>query len=211
MSDIAKTMANRIVQMSGGSKVLPIRPDNVEPGDTVSARELFVLEAASQFEAQYGVQLQEVATLFVPRNDFIYTAAEAGVPVQEFVRTLGRQLSFDPVSNKDADLATWTTGENRAKFALFELAASDVEWTFSDGFAVGEQDGYALVVSPSFDETISAWQFSAFVAPCAKDEFLGLSKAEKFEVPAESRTYGDIDDCVGMVHDARVEPVAMRM
>lgn len=207
--DIAKTMAERIRNAAASGFPAPAAPS--DKSGAINDRQAYVLTASEQFGRHYGVNLADVTALFVPRNDMIFTAAESGVPVEDFVKTLGSQFAFDSVVGKDRDFAGWVAGENAVKLALAEFASSDDEWTFTDGFAVSESDGGALVIGPAFDETISSWQFSAFTAACDKDTFVAMSRADKAATPSEERVYGDIDDCIGRVYATQAAPAAPRM
>jgi hypothetical protein len=223
MNDIAKTMADRIRNAAGGSTVMAptgnvarvaevIAPK--APSDdkgAIDARQEYILAAAQQFDRHYGVKLGSVMALFVPKNDMLYAAAEENVPLDEFVRTVGTQMAFDATVAKEAEFAKYVAGENEAKLALAEFAYSDEDWTFSDGYAVTENDGGAVVVAPAYDETIHAWQFSAYNAPCDKDAFVAMSRAQKSSAPSEDRVYGDIGDCIQSMFQVKAAPAAMRM
>lgn len=218
MNDIAKNMAERIRNAAGGSRLFPATDENTLTarrrlsiaGDTVEARSAYVEAAAAEFERTYGVSLDAVTDLFVPKNDMLYAAAEQGIPIDEFTNTLGSQLTFKSVADREIDLAGFVIGENHVKLALAEFAAASEDWTFTDGYAVSETDGSAFVIAPAFDETLSTWQFSAFSAPCSKDAFLGMTRTEKAAIPSADRIYGDISDCARM-HSAEAAPAAMRM
>ncbi len=234
MSDIAKTMVERILNAAGGSLVMgpghgktvhsavvaPIAPTGkaarhfaqiVENTGTAAGREAYAKAAALVFEQTYGVSLKSVTDLFVPKNDIVYASAEEGVPLEEFTRTLGSQMAFDPIVGKEAEFAKYLAGENEVKLALAEFASSVADWTFRDGYAVTDNDGGVIVVSPAYDETINAWQFSAYSAPCDKDAFVAMSRAQKASTPSEDRVYGDIDDCVKAMFTVKAAPAAMRM
>ncbi|MCV9963734.1 hypothetical protein OIU34_17810 [Pararhizobium sp. BT-229] len=245
MSDIAKTMAERIRNAAGGSAVLPApnkqaaqSPDSQktvaehntalfddmftklfgiplsaipEKTATPDARKQYADAAAIVFQQTYGVSLDSVTDLFVPKNDIVYANAEQGVPLEEFTRTLGSQMAFDSITGKEDDFARYVAGENQVKLALAEYAYSVDDWTFSDGYAVTDNDGSAVVVAPAYDEAINAWQFSAYSAPCDKDAFVAMSRAQKASTPSEDRVYGDIDDCVQSMFSVKAAPAAMRM
>jgi hypothetical protein len=224
MNDIAKTMAERIRNAAGGANILaptgkaasrladvtaPTAPtDGV---GSIDARQEYILAAAQQFEAHYGVKLASVMALFVPKNDMLYAAAEENVPLDNFVRTVGTQMAFDATAGKAADFARYVAGENEIKLALAEFAYSDEDWTFRDGYAVTENDGGAVVIAPNYDEANNSWQFSAYNAPCDKDTFVAMSRAQKASVPSEDRVYGDIDDCIQSMFQVKAAPAAMRM
>lgn len=223
MNDIAKNMAERIRNAAGGSTVLP-QTGNVArvaevtapkaPADGVGAldvRQEYILAAKQQFQRHYGVKLDSVMALFVPKNDMLYAAAEENVPLDEFVKTVGTQMAFESIAGKPAEITGYLAGENEVKLALAEFAYSDDDWTFRDGYAVTENDGGAVVVAPAYDETVNAWQFSAYNAPCDKDAFVAMSRAQKASVPSEDRVYGDIDDCVNTMFQVKAAPAAMRM
>jgi hypothetical protein len=223
MNDIAKNMAERIRNAAGGSTVLPLTGNVARvaevtapkaPADgvgAIDARQEYIVAAAQQFELHYGVKLDSVMALFVPKNDMLYAAAEENVPLDEFVRTVATQMAFDATVGKGAEFARYIAGENEVKLALAEFAYSDDDWTFRDGYAVTENDGGAVVVAPAYDEAINAWQFSAYNAPCDKDAFVAMSRAQKASVPSEDRVYGDIDDCVQSMFLVKAAPAAMRM
>ncbi|MCS4089801.1 hypothetical protein [Rhizobium sp. BK176] len=224
MNDIAKTMAERIRNAAGGATVMAPTGNAARrlaevtapqaPADglgSIDARQEYILNAAQQFERHYGVQLDTVMGLFVPKNDMLYAAAEENVPLDEFIKTVGTQMSFDPIVGKEPDYAKYVAGENRVKLALAEFAYSDEDWTLSDGYAVAENDDAAVVIAPFYDETIHSWQFSAYTAPCDKDTFVSMSRAQKASVPSEDREYGDIDDCVRSMFQVKAAPAAMRM
>lgn len=244
MSDIAKTMADRIRNAAGGAGLLTTGPGPSKisapagsrdylsaptgkaarqlasgmaptaPADrsgSINDRQAYVLEAATQFQNQFGVSLSSVAALFVPRNDFVYAAAEENVALDDFVRTTGSQFAFESIVGKDSEYASWVAGENAVKLALAEYAYAVGDFTFTDGYAVTDHDGEALVIAPSFDETISSWQFAAYRVACDKDAFVAMSRAEKASTPSEARVYGDIDDCVAQSFRVEAAPSAPRM
>lgn len=225
MSDIAKTMVERIRNAAGGSTVLlaptgkaarrlaeataPTAPS--DGNGAIDERQKYILELAEQFKLRYGVNLSEVTALFVPRNDMVYAAAEEKIPMDEFITTVGSQMAFDPITGKEDDFAKYVSGENQVKLALAEYAYSVDDWTFSDGYAVTDNDGSAVVVAPAYDEAINAWQFSAYSAPCDKDAFVAMSRPQKASTPSEDCVYGDIDDCVQSMFSVKAAPAAMRM
>ncbi|MDW9478797.1 hypothetical protein GOB57_08770 [Sinorhizobium meliloti] len=220
MSDIAKTMAERIRKAAGGSSVLPLAPTPAMQAlgaatrmypEGLAGRDEYAKAAAAVFEQTYGVSLDSVTELFVPKNDIVYANAEQGVSLEEFTRTLGSQMAFDPITGKEPDFARFVAGENEAKLALAEFAFSVGDWTFSDGYAVTDNDGGAVVVAPAYDEAINAWQFSAYSAPCGKDAFVAMSRAQKASAPSEDRVYGDIDDCIRAIFTVKAAPAVMRM
>lgn len=211
MSNIAKTMAERIRNAAGGSSVLPAPTAPADGLGAVNERERYVLEVAGLFKAEYGVDLAEVTCLFVPRNDMVYAAAENSVPMDDFVTTLGTQMAFTPVTGKPAAAAQYIASENRMKIALAEFAHSEDGWIFSDGHAVTATDRGALVVAPFCDETVSSWQFTASVTPMEMDDFVALSASDKSAAPVERRVYGDIDDCISWVFKIEATPAGMRM
>lgn len=234
MSDIAKTMAERIRNAAGGSVamgpghgktvfaavVAPIAPTGkaarhfsqiVDNTGTPAGREEYAKAAAAVFEQTYGVSLSSVTDLFVPKNDIVYANAEEGVSLEEFTRTIGSQMAFDPILGKEAEFAKYLAGENEVKLALAEYASCVGDWTFTDGYAVTDTDSGIVVVSPAYDETTNAWQFSAYSAPCDKDAFVAMSRAQKASTPSEDRVYGDIDDCVKAMFTVKAAPAAMRM
>jgi hypothetical protein len=234
MSDIAKTMADRIRNAANGSLamgpthgktvfaavVAPVAPTGkaarqlsqiVDSTGTPAGREQYAKSAAMVFEQTYGVTLDSVTDLFTPKNDIVYANAEQGVLLDEFTRTLGSQMSFNPVGGKDQDYAKYVAGENRLKLALAEYAYSVDGWTFTDGYAVTDNDGSAVVVAPAYDETINAWQFSAYSVACDMDSFVAMSAAQKASTPSEGRVFGDIDDCVQSMFSVKATPSTMRM
>lgn len=233
MSDIANTMAERIRNAVGGSLVMgpghgktvfaalpptaptgkpALRLSQIEDNTgTAAGREEYAKAAATVFEQTYGVSLNSVTDLFVPKNDIVYANAEEGVSLEEFTRTLGSQMAFDPIVGKEAELAKYFAGENEVKLALAEYTSAVADWTFTDGYAVTDNDGGVVVVSPAYDETNNAWQFSAYSAPCDKDAFVAMSRAQKASTPSEDRVYGDIDDCIKAMFTVKAAPAAMRM
>lgn len=238
MNDIAKSMAERIRNAAGESGVLiaegPTRGktafaadmSGIAPtgkaarqlaatptdlGGSVSGRQLYILEAAKAFEATYGVALASVTATFVTKNDILYAAAEENVPVADFVKTLGSQFAFGTTAGKNPAYVSDVANENNVKLALAEFAASDEDWTFSDGYAVSDVDDTTRVLGPHYDELTSSWQFSAFSAPCSKDALVKMSASQKADVPSEDRVYGDIDECVGQTYAVAAAPATMRM
>lgn len=213
MSDIAKTLVERIRNAAASGIIAP-GGHPAAPADlsgSVDDRQIYVLKASEQFNRQYGVHLKDVMALFVPQNDMLYAAAESDIAIETFVKTLGTQFAFDSIEGKDAEYGAWVSGENGIKLALAEFASSEEDWTFTDGFAVSDHDGGAVVISPAYDETISAWQFSAFTAACDKDTFVAMNRADKASTPSEDRVFGDIDDCIGRVYSQVAAPAAPRM
>jgi hypothetical protein len=222
MSDIAKNMAERIrkaaaagpasfatghiaVEVNGG-------PSRWEAASqTAEGRAAYSEAAKTAFESTYGVSLDSVTDLFVPKNDIVYASAEQGVSLDDFTKTLGSQMAFDVITGKEPEFAKYLAGENEVKLALAEFAYSTAEWTFTDGYAATDNDGGVVVVAPAYDETINAWQFSAYSAPCDKDGFVAMSRAQKAATPSEDRVYGDIDDCIKAMFTVKAAPAAMRM
>jgi hypothetical protein len=239
MSDIAKTMADRIRERAGGTsgflaptgkvarshdqvvaeqRSVPTthsllrKPMSTTDGNgALVKREAYIVEVAEQFKQQYGVALNSVTALFVPRNDMVYAAAEQNMPKGDFIKTIGSQMAFETIVGKEPEFARYVTGENEVKLALAEYSYAVGDWTFTDGYAVTDLEGNTIVVAPAFNETTSAWQFSAFNAPCGKDAFVAMSRAEKAAMPTEERVYGDIDDCVKAMYVQELAPAARGM
>jgi hypothetical protein len=238
MSDIAKTMVERIRTAAGESGTLltegPTRGKTAFAADmsgaaptgkaarsvpaapedrsgSINGRQLYIVEASKSFADTYGVQLATVTATFVTKNDILYAAAEQDVPVSDFVKTVGSQFSFVSITGKHPASVADIAMENNFKLALAEFAAADDDWTFSDGFVVSDDPDGAKIIGPHFDEPTSTWQFSSFTAPCSKDEFVKMSPSEKASTPAEDRVFGDIDECLQQSYVIGSAPAAMRM
>lgn len=180
-------------------------------GSTLAERTAYPIQADAMFTALYGVSYDSVASLFVPKGDLARKNAEEGVPVLEFVTTLGSQFALTPVDGFDAEVARYTAGENRNKVSLQEFCFQQEGWTFSDGYAVKAADHGATVIAPNYDESHPGWQYAGYTVPCEKEAFLAMSAGEKAAVPAESRLYGDVGECASVVPALDAAPRARAM
>lgn len=207
MNALAGTMAERIRGAVAPNGVPAPRQDVSERLDGAA----YLAAAGDQLSAKYGVKIDDVLDLFVPKNDIVYSAADRGVPVGEFVSTLGSQHCLSEVAGLPADMAGFVRGENEAKIALAEFCIQDPSWTFRDGFAITERDGHALVMAPSVVEVTGGWEFSSYTLPMSRDAFLALDADEKRNVPGGERVYGDIGDIAYGTPELDAAPASMRM
>jgi hypothetical protein len=186
MNDIAKAMLDRIKDAADRGLM-----------DSPATRQSYLENAASAFKAAYGVDLDDVTNLMIPKNDIVWQAAEDGVSIDEFVASQGSRYSLVRLGKVDGEYDRYVSGENIARVALAEFASEDADWTFTDGHAVRADGGASVVISPSYNEARSGWQFTACSAACGVDQFIALPASAKasMTVPTEARVYGDIGEC----------------
>lgn len=164
---------------------------------TIHGRERFAEEVGGILRARFGVELADIAALNVDGTDMVWVAAESAASPDGFASGLARRFGLESVApGTAADVAEYVAGGNRARMAIAEFArASGGDWDFSDGFGVSEVDGDTVVMAAHHSDAAGGWQFTSYVVPCARTDFVALAPAAKRLTPSERVVHGDIGEC----------------